>query len=222
MWLSTHYFSGFLQDWFHVFLYEIKKNSVWYNFYQGTSVSITFYIFEHYQLWMMDSKGQRVFFPKTPQLCVWHTEVRNCYHFKLVSHFQLWFPIWGVLVNRLTKEFWISLALSREVNHTCSVLWLAVRHWCHTFMCMRSINSGSSLSWQRKLMISFMGPTKPDWSGLVLSNQNLSYNSEFVHLPSWYRPLVVFLYQQISFERASGTPVIHQICIYCTTSMLLM
>ncbi len=102
MWLSTHYFSGLLQDWFHVFLYEIKNNSVWYNFYHGTSVSITFYIFEHYQLWMMDSKGQRVFFPKTPQLCVWHTEVRRCYHFKLVSHFQLWFPIWGVLVNRLT------------------------------------------------------------------------------------------------------------------------
>ncbi len=104
MWLSTHYSSGFLQDWFHVFLYEIKKNSVWYNFYQGTSVSITFYIFEHYQLWMMDSKGQRVFFPKTPQLCVWHTEVRRCYHFKLVSHFQLWFPIWGVLVNRLMPK----------------------------------------------------------------------------------------------------------------------
>ncbi len=70
-------------------LYEFKKNSVWYNFYQGTSVSITFYIFEHYQLWMMDSKAQRVFFPKTPKLCVWHTEVRRCYHFKLVSHFQL-------------------------------------------------------------------------------------------------------------------------------------
>ncbi len=87
----------------HVFLYEIKKNSVWYNFYHGTSVSITFYIFEHYQLWMMDSKAQRVFFPKTPQLCVWHTEVRRCYHFKLVSHFQLWFPIWGVLVNRLRE-----------------------------------------------------------------------------------------------------------------------
>ncbi len=29
-------------------------------------------------------------------------------------------------------------------------------------------------------MISFMVPTKPDWSGLVLSTQNLSYNSEFV------------------------------------------
>ncbi len=54
-----------------------------------TSVSITFYIVEHYQLWMMDSKAQRVFFPKTPKLCVWHTEVRSCYHFKLVSHFQL-------------------------------------------------------------------------------------------------------------------------------------
>ncbi len=37
MWLSTHYFSGFLQDWFHVFLYEIKKKSVLYNFYQDTS-----------------------------------------------------------------------------------------------------------------------------------------------------------------------------------------
>ncbi len=76
------------------------------------------------------------------------------------------------------------------MSHTCSVLWLAVRRWCHTFMCTRSINSGSSLSWQRKLMISFMVPTKPDWSGLVLSTQNLSYNSEFVNLPSWYRPLI--------------------------------
>ncbi len=40
-------------------------------------------------------------------------------------------------------------------------------------------------------MIGFMVPTKPDWSGLVLSTQNLSYNSEFVHLPSWYRPLLL-------------------------------
>ncbi len=39
-------------------------------------------------------------------------------------------------------------------------------------------------------MIGFMIPTKPDWSGLVLLTQNLSYNSEFVHLPSWYRPLL--------------------------------
>ncbi len=126
MWLSTHYFSGLLQDWFHVFLYEIKKNSVWYNFYQGTSVSITFYIFEHYQLWMMDSKGQRVLFPKTPQLCVWHTEVRNCYHFKLVSHFQLWFPIWGVLVNRLTYIFICSVTSSSIwcFSHAALCVWI--------------------------------------------------------------------------------------------------
>ncbi len=71
-----------------------------------------------------------------------------------------------------------------EVSHTCSVLWLAVRRWCHTFMCTCFINSGSR---QRKLMISFMVPTKPDWSGLVLSIQNVSYNSEFVNLPSRYR-----------------------------------
>ncbi len=125
MWLSTHYFSGFLQDWFHVFLYEIKKNSVWYNFYQGTSVSITFYIFEHYQLWMMDSKGQRVFFPKTPQLCVWHTEVRRCYHFKLVSHFQLWFPIWGVLVNRLIKSNPKKVTL--HINNMLIIVYIAIQ-----------------------------------------------------------------------------------------------
>ncbi len=35
---------------FMYFYMKLKKNSVWYNFYQGTSVSITFYIFEHYQL----------------------------------------------------------------------------------------------------------------------------------------------------------------------------
>ncbi len=34
---------------FMYFYMKLKKNSVWYNFYQGTSVSITFYIFEHYQ-----------------------------------------------------------------------------------------------------------------------------------------------------------------------------
>ncbi len=85
---------------------------MWYNFYQGTSVSITFYIFEHYQLWVMDSKAQWVFFPKTPKLCVWHTEVRSCYHFKLVSHFQLWFPIWGVLViNFVVMLFCVHLLL---------------------------------------------------------------------------------------------------------------
>ncbi len=86
------------------------------------------------------------------------------------------------------NEFWISLALSREVNHTCFVLGLTDCRWCDTFMCTRSINS--SLSWQRKLMISFMVPTKLDWSDLVLSTQNISYNSEFVNLQSWYRPLI--------------------------------
>ncbi len=82
--------------------------------------------------------------------------------------------------------FFNLLTFSKEVNHTCSVLWLAVHRWCHTFMCMHFINSWSSLSWQRKL-ISFMVLRKPDWSGLVLSTQNLSYDSEFVHLQSWYR-----------------------------------
>ncbi len=37
-------------------------------FFHGTSVSITFYIFEHYQLWMMHSKAQRAFFTKIPKL----------------------------------------------------------------------------------------------------------------------------------------------------------
>ncbi len=34
-----------------------------------------------------------------------------------------------------------------------------IHYWWHTFMCTCSINSGSSLSWQRKLMVSFMVPT---------------------------------------------------------------
>ncbi len=38
------------------------------HFFQGTSVSITFYLFEHYQLWMMDSKAQKV----TKIVCVAH------------------------------------------------------------------------------------------------------------------------------------------------------
>ncbi len=54
------------------FLYERKKNSVWYNFYHGTSVSITFYIFEHYQLWMMDSKAKGSFSKDTTIVCVAH------------------------------------------------------------------------------------------------------------------------------------------------------
>ncbi len=66
-------------------------------------MSINFYIFEHYQLWMMDGKAQRVFFPKTPKLCVWHTEVRNCYHFKLVI-FSCDSQYGGALVNRLMNS----------------------------------------------------------------------------------------------------------------------
>ncbi len=50
-------------------------------------------------------------------------------------------------------------------------MWLAAHYWCHTFTCTRSINSGSSLSWLRKLTISFMIPTNPDWTGFDLSNQ---------------------------------------------------
>ncbi len=49
---------------YDVFLFSVV------DFCQGTSVSITFYLFEHYQLWMMDSKAQRVFFPKTPKSCL--------------------------------------------------------------------------------------------------------------------------------------------------------
>ncbi len=86
------------------------------------------------------------------------------------------------------------------MNHTGSVLWLAVRRWCHTFMCTRSINSGSSLSWQRKLMISFMVLTKPDWSGLVLSTQNLSYNCWsifFLNCPKKYNICNIVICHQI-------------------------
>ncbi len=60
------------------------------------------------------------------------------------------------------------------VSRARSVLWLAVRRWCHIFMCTCSVNSGSSLSWQRKLMIIFMVPIKTDCIGLVLSTLNLS------------------------------------------------
>ncbi len=53
-------------------------------------------------------------------------------------------------------------------------------------------------------MISFMVPTKPDWSGLVLSTQNLSYNSKCVHLPSWYRPQALKeLYGNISEQETA-------------------
>ncbi len=104
----------------------------------------------------------------------------NKYFSGNVFKFLIFFNL--LTFNKRVLNFAGSLAWSE--SHPCSVLWLAVRRWCHTFMCTRSINSESSLSWQRKLMISFMVPTKPDWTGLVLSTQNLSYNPEFVHLPS--------------------------------------
>ncbi len=103
------------------------------------------------------------------------------------------------------------------------MLWLAVHRWCHTFMCMRFINSWSSLSWQRKL-ISFMVLRKPDWSGLVLLTQNLSYDSEFVHLQSWYRSqyntwmllyayeLKIFQFLQAEVFPSSGAICRHWLC----------
>ncbi len=50
----------------------------------------------------MDSKAQRVFFENTPKLCVWHTEVTNCYNFKFGTSFSV--PKWGVLANRLNNQ----------------------------------------------------------------------------------------------------------------------
>ncbi len=79
-------------------------------------------------------------------------------------------------VNAFKFLIFFHLLNKRVLNHTCSVLWLAVRRWCHTFTCTRSINSGSSLSWERKLMISFMVPTKlgsvPSSSSTLLSLWN--------------------------------------------------
>ncbi len=86
--LSTHYFSGLLQDLFHVFYIHFRVFFIHLHFFKGTSVSITFYLFERYQLWMMDSKAQRVFCPKTGTLCVLHTEVSNSYTFKLGRSFS--------------------------------------------------------------------------------------------------------------------------------------
>ncbi len=59
------------------------------------SVSITFFLFEHYQLWTMDSKAQMVFFAKTPKMCVWHTEVSNCNNFQLGRSFSTVSPKMG-------------------------------------------------------------------------------------------------------------------------------
>ncbi len=60
------------------------------HFFQGTSVSTTFYLFEHYQLWMMDSKAQRVFLAKTSKLCTMNSA--PVIILSLVHLFQLWVP----------------------------------------------------------------------------------------------------------------------------------
>ncbi len=94
MWLSTHYFSGLLQDLFHVFLYEIQLYIFSFSvvhFFQGTSVSIHFDLFEHYQLWMMDSKAQRFFFAKTNCVCS-TLKSAPVIILSLVRLFQLWVP----------------------------------------------------------------------------------------------------------------------------------
>jgi len=116
--------------------------------------------------------------------------------YKVTSHVSL---VTALIMSFICHLSWTSTSVEMCLNlwtfnkdfcisRARSVLWLAVRRWCHTFMCTRSVNSGSSLSWQRKLMISFIVPIKTDCIGLVLSTLNLSYNSECVHLQSWYRP----------------------------------
>ncbi len=96
-----------------------------------------------------------------------------------------------IFFNLLTfNKFFFKLAgsLARSESHLLCCDWLFAADVTHS--CARApLSQDQSLSWQRKLMISIMVPTKPDWSGLVWSTRNLSYNSEFVHLPSWYRPL---------------------------------
>ncbi len=56
-------------------------------------------------------------------------------------------------------------------------------------------------------MITITVPTKPYWSGLVLSIQNLSYHSEFVHLPSRYRPLGILFRHMASLIKKWPTPL---------------
>ncbi len=144
-------------------------------------VSITIY----YQLYKVTSQVSLVTAQIEQDNVLYLSSFMNKYFCGTVFKFLIFF-------NLLTFNKRVLNLAEVTLAFTCFVLWLAVRRWCNTFMCTRSINSELSLgsSWQRKLMISFMVPTKPDWSGLVLSTQNLFYNSEFVHLPSWYRPLV--------------------------------
>ncbi len=92
--ISTHYFSGLISC-----IFKWNSFLVFFVFsvvhcFQGTSVSITFYLFELSQLWMMDSKAQRVFFPKTPRLCVAHWS-QHLISFKLGRSFSAVSPTMG-------------------------------------------------------------------------------------------------------------------------------
>ncbi len=72
----------FFQD-FYFFLFFIQCGTLFSRHFS----LYNFYISEHYQLWMMDRKAQRVFFAKTQKLCALHTDVSNCYNFHLgMSH----------------------------------------------------------------------------------------------------------------------------------------
>ncbi len=89
------------------------------HFFQSTPVSITFYLFEHYQLWMIDSKSQRVFFQKH-QNCVLSTlKSATVIILRLVGLFQPWVPKWGVLANRLkwTKDKWTKTNWQKLISH---------------------------------------------------------------------------------------------------------
>ncbi len=81
---------------------------MWHTFFQGTSVSITFYLFENYQLWMMDSKPGLLC--KDTKNCVCNTEVSNCYNFK-----QMWVPKWDYNYNLIII---IKLRLALFVTYT--------------------------------------------------------------------------------------------------------
>ncbi len=108
MWPSTHYFSGLLQDLFHVFLYEIQCIYFLFSvvhFFQGTSVFITCYLFEHYQLWMMIVKPKGSSLQKH-QNCVCSTlKSATVIILIYVCLYQLWVPKWQVLANRLSLAF---------------------------------------------------------------------------------------------------------------------
>ncbi len=64
--------------------------------------------------------------------------------------------------------FFNLLTLSKTFNQGS---WLAVRRWCHTFMCMRSINSGSKPELTEKVDDQHHGTNKAglEWFGFVNS-----------------------------------------------------